>query len=223
MLRRGWTSTSCHGGKSIVDTGLSAHLAAVAVIVRIGVGYDARVTSHIASFAAHKGVGECAVGWLLVICCWRNSATKVDRCHTYSNTILSVIDSTTVGKYVYVGAFRSELAVTLCEIFANILGRGTQVMIKRTGVASLTGALSEELARNVRGIGRAPRAVNSAASRHGAHESTGYTISWSWYLEAAGADMPDLMYLKVCHSFFSDMRAKRTEGGMGGGVNCLPA
>lgn len=48
-----------------------------------------------------------------MICRWGHSATQVDRCHTDSNTVLSVIDSTAIGEDVDVGAFRSELAVAL--------------------------------------------------------------------------------------------------------------
>lgn len=40
----------------------------------------------------------------------------------------------------------------LCKVFADVLGGGTKVMAKRTGIAGLAGALAKELARNVGGV-----------------------------------------------------------------------
>lgn len=40
----------------------------------------------------------------------------------------------------------------LCKVFADSLGGGTEVMAKRTGIARLAGALTKELAWNMRGI-----------------------------------------------------------------------
>jgi hypothetical protein len=86
---------------------------AVAIVIRSRVWHDCWVSRYIGSFAAHKRVRERTIRGVLIVCCWRHSTAEVDRCHTDSNTILSVIDSTAVGKDVDVGAFRSELAVAL--------------------------------------------------------------------------------------------------------------
>jgi len=70
------------------------------------------------------------------------------------------------------------IAVThLGKVFANRLSSRTEVVVERTGIAGLTGALAEELARNVRGVcGNRKHVVsvtvvfcgpNVAGSRHG--------------------------------------------------------
>lgn len=37
----------------------------------------------------------------------------------------------------------------LCKVFADVLSSVAQIMTERTGITSLTGTLTEELARNV--------------------------------------------------------------------------
>lgn len=80
----------------------------------------------------------------------------------------------------------------LCKVFADVLGSGAQIVAEGTGIASLTGALTEELARYVgrvyheacvsRGdIGRNDRGGSCAtySEGFGAHRS-GERVPWNW-------------------------------------------
>ncbi len=77
-----------------------------------------------------------------------------------------ILDALTVWQYMDIGALRAEFAVSLqsvsCgdghgedaktylgKVFTNALQPSTQVVAKGTGFAGLTGALTEEFARNV--------------------------------------------------------------------------
>jgi hypothetical protein len=53
------------------------------------------------------------------------AADEVDGRGADGDTVLAVVDATTVGENVDVCAFRTELAVTLGEIFADGLGGGS--------------------------------------------------------------------------------------------------
>lgn len=95
------------------------------------------------------------------------STGEIDGPSTYRDTILAIIDASAIGEDVDVCAFGTELAITLCEVFADGLGGGTEVMAKGTGIAGLASALTEELAGNVRGIRRASGSIEAGSGRHG--------------------------------------------------------
>lgn len=69
-----------------------------------------------------------------------------------------------------VGAFRPKLTIALCKILANVIGSASKIVAERTRLPSLTRALAEKLARDMRGVlfaRRTPWPFKSASRRHG--------------------------------------------------------
>lgn len=86
---------------------------------------------------------------------------------TYRDAILAVVDASAIGEDVDVGTLGSKLAVSLCKVFADVLGSGAQIVAEGTGIASLTGALTKELARYVGRVRRASGPIEAGSGCHG--------------------------------------------------------
>jgi hypothetical protein len=123
---------------------------------------------------AEEGVRQGAVGRRVVRCEIDAGAQGDGRwCADCQIAVLAVVDSAAIGQHVDVGALGPELAVALGEVLAYCLRSHAEIMAEGTGDTSLTSALAEELAGNVRCIRWAPRPVKSVSSRDWAHHAIG--------------------------------------------------